>query len=224
MTTKPPPLIIGSEAWKADLAQLEAAISTVNTCTGNIKTCVDDICNSFTGWPSEWQGPAGGAFGSLLFPFTATSQGLVSMLEDMVTRMRQTYRNYQETEALNAQILSESAVIQAQINHVNAQEAKLTAQYSEYTSQVDAYNGQFNSFMAGIRDEERRGVSPATINEQIAAEKVLIGNEDTKLKDELRVMKAESADIKTETATINREIAAEKKQVGTLNTLISSGP
>jgi uncharacterized protein YukE len=210
---------LGTPAFKADLSQMDTAITTVASELDSIRSDQAALTALFSRIEGDWQTTAGASFVALQASFSASIEDLVSLLDQSLARLKQSYTTYYDAEALNAQILTSNTAITAEIaqekSTVNADNATITAENSRITAEigqekstVSAGNAKINAANARITAEinSEKNMTPAQvkaenvkINAQIAAEKPQIASEN--------------AYIKSENATINAQIKTEKSQI-----------
>jgi WXG100 family type VII secretion target len=78
------------------------AIGTVSGDRDAIQGDISQIASQFQLVEGSWTSPAGETFVQFNSTLTAATQNLMELLDDMVSRMRTTYRNYREAEESNA--------------------------------------------------------------------------------------------------------------------------
>jgi uncharacterized protein YukE len=100
--------------FKADLGDLEASITLVQSRAGSIEDEYRNITSQLMTLSSggmgvtasAWSSPAGGTFTAVATQLSNAMSTLQNLLNDMVSRMQQTYSNYVQTETANTQNLT----------------------------------------------------------------------------------------------------------------------
>lgn len=87
--------------FKVNLADLLNAKEAIATEVANVHTLVGQIANATQTVAANWASPAGGAFGQLQVKASNDMDGLVTILDEMVTRMQGAYENYRAVEMQN---------------------------------------------------------------------------------------------------------------------------
>ncbi len=97
---------VGSAEFAVDMQQLGDAIPRVDADRTAIRSDVQQIMTEFQLVRDSWVSPAGQTFADFSSTLSSATQSLLTLLDDMITRMRTTYRNYQDAESSNAKNLS----------------------------------------------------------------------------------------------------------------------
>jgi uncharacterized protein YukE len=88
-------------AFKADLAQLSAAIGTVKGEAEEIKLAMFLVRGKMFGLADVWKGPAHVSFRPVQDRFIKVWAELADILDETVTRMQTSYDNYLRAEEAN---------------------------------------------------------------------------------------------------------------------------
>jgi uncharacterized protein YukE len=91
----------GVAAFKADLAQLSAAIGTVKGEAEEIKLAMFLVRGKMFGLADVWKGPAHVSFRPVQDRFIKVWAELADILDETVTRMQTSYDNYLRAEEAN---------------------------------------------------------------------------------------------------------------------------
>jgi uncharacterized protein YukE len=102
---------VDAQTFKVDLGDLESAIALVKSKAYSIEGEYRNITQQFqnlsiagTGMTGNaWQSPAGSTFTPVETQLSNAMSTLQQLLDDIVSRMQQTYNNYVETETVNVQ-------------------------------------------------------------------------------------------------------------------------
>ena len=96
----------GGHVFSVDLGDFSAAIGRVGSSRDAIEAANAQMVTQFQAVEAAWQSPAGESFTTFLSALTSSTQKLQELLDDMVTRMQTTYRNYADAETSNTHNLS----------------------------------------------------------------------------------------------------------------------
>ncbi len=96
---------ISIESFKVDLQQLQDAIGTVSAQAQTIGEQAQVIQAQLAEVPSWWSAPSEVPFSQLAMACTNQLNGLVSLLQEMITRMNSAYQNYLSAETANVSTL-----------------------------------------------------------------------------------------------------------------------
>jgi WXG100 family type VII secretion target len=87
--------------FKADLAQMQAAMGTVKRESDHINELMTTIAGEFAGVRSAWTSPSELSFDDVQKWFTKASADLHGLLEEIASRLHQAYDNYHAAEQSN---------------------------------------------------------------------------------------------------------------------------
>jgi WXG100 family type VII secretion target len=99
-------VVVGSQQFQVDLQQFTDAIGTVTADRNTIADDFGQIKSALNNLGSSWQSPAGGTYDTLQTSLTSATQQMISVLDDIISRMNTTYQNYDNAENSNAQNLT----------------------------------------------------------------------------------------------------------------------
>lgn len=84
--------------FKVMMGVFETAIGDVGKQKRTIRTTLGEIAGTFSSIEADWQSPAAETFANLTTDFTTAAKNLNDLLDDIYTRMGQTYQNYLTVE------------------------------------------------------------------------------------------------------------------------------
>jgi WXG100 family type VII secretion target len=87
--------------FKADLAQLQAAIGSVRSDSDHINDLMGQISGQFSAVGTAWISPTEQSFDDVQKWFMNVSKDLHGLLDEMVSRLGQAYANYHAAEEAN---------------------------------------------------------------------------------------------------------------------------
>jgi WXG100 family type VII secretion target len=93
---------ITRDEFRVDLEHFRAAIATVRNDSNSVYSHSYMLKQAFREVQSHWDGPAGNTFDNLKPAFDHVLDEINALLEDILTRMQQTYDNYVAAEEDNA--------------------------------------------------------------------------------------------------------------------------
>jgi YD repeat-containing protein len=92
--------------WAVDIPALGDAIVKVSGQRDLLVDNVRQLKTTFVNIENHWKSPAGTSFSTLATNFNSATDGLVTLLDEAVSRMRTAYNNYVATESTNTANLS----------------------------------------------------------------------------------------------------------------------
>ena len=96
----------GTPEFAVDLQAMSDAIGTVSTDRDGINSDITAIMTAFQTCESAWTSPAGTTFADFKSTLSSSTQSLMNLLDDMITRMKTTYQNYEAAENSNVNNLT----------------------------------------------------------------------------------------------------------------------
>ncbi|HEY3505734.1 MAG TPA: WXG100 family type VII secretion target [Actinocatenispora sp.] len=93
--------------WKVDLEALHNAITAVQAERDGLETDLKSVDGVFTNIQDNWKSPAGTSFGLLSTDFHKATRDLTDALDEALSRMRSSYKNYVDSEAKNSSIIAQ---------------------------------------------------------------------------------------------------------------------
>jgi WXG100 family type VII secretion target len=97
---------VGSEEFKVDLQQYTDATAKVTADKNTIEDDFSQIKAALDDLGSTWESPAGDTYDNLQSSLTSATQQMISVLDDIISRMNATYQTYVNAEQSNAQNLT----------------------------------------------------------------------------------------------------------------------
>jgi WXG100 family type VII secretion target len=92
--------------FKADLAQMQAAMGSVKRESDHINDLMGQISKQFSAVKPAWTSPSEASFDDVQTWFTKVSGDLHALLEEIAKRLHQAYDNYHAAEQSNYNNLS----------------------------------------------------------------------------------------------------------------------
>jgi uncharacterized protein YukE len=167
---------IGSAQFKINLIQFKQAITTVVAATDKVKQDVSEISPLFLQMEDAWRGPAGDTFTTLQGPLIAALNNLVTVLEEIISRMNTTYLNYVNAEAMNEDILKTSQRIDSEIaalkDLINTDQAKINAEIHKHMTAAEIKHVKAEIAADGVTINKMRDDINAQIDALKAQEKI----------------------------------------------------
>jgi WXG100 family type VII secretion target len=96
----------GSQEFQVDLEQFTAAIAAVTADKNAIEDDFSRIQSALDHLGDTWQSPAGDTYDSLQGSLTSAVQQMISVLNEIISRMNATYQTYENAEQANANNLT----------------------------------------------------------------------------------------------------------------------
>ena len=87
--------------FKADLADMQRVIGSVQNESAHIKDVMSNIHAQFGKVGPAWKSPSEQSFDDVKRWFTRTSNDLDDLLDEMVSRLQKAYKNYHSAEYAN---------------------------------------------------------------------------------------------------------------------------
>ena len=97
---------VGSHEFQVDLEQFQEAIAAVTADKNAIEDDFSQIQSALSSLGDTWQSPAGDTYDNLKGSLTSATQQMLSVLNDIISRMNATYQTYENIEQANAQNLT----------------------------------------------------------------------------------------------------------------------
>ncbi len=142
--------------FKVDLAELADAATAVGRESSAIKEDLAKLGNFFHLVEDDWHSPSGESCVQLQKLFTVATADLVSLLDEMVRRMRHSYANYKYIEETNAANLT--AGHHAAPGHHGAADQRVESRHSEVSEPLARRRG---SPRDGPRSDRDRSGGPS---------------------------------------------------------------
>ncbi|GAA3514250.1 WXG100 family type VII secretion target [Actinocatenispora rupis] len=95
-----------ADEYRVSLSDFSDAIDVVDAQSRAISGVLADLSGTFKQVEGEWLSPSGSTFAALAREYSADADRLDTLLKDILTRMRTTYRNYADAERHNVDNLT----------------------------------------------------------------------------------------------------------------------